>query len=180
VGDELARALERRSLRVRQVGIAAGAALLAVLAQHASPDLRITAGAAAAAVLTFVVALVVAHHDVRERSIDARAVASRRRVRVVARSLDRIALLAERARREPRQTRPPRSVAELAPEAPALREIAALLREHPSPPAGVVLACDRFVAHCWNAALTGHDHEQLRRELGRVRFALVQSEPVRG
>lgn len=179
VGDELTRALERRSLRARQVGIATAAASLAALVQHASPDLSVTAVAGAAAVLTFAVALVVAHRDVRERSIDARAVASRRRVRVAARSLDRLALLAERARREPRQTRPPRSVAELAPDAPALREIAALLREHPSPPAGAVIACDRFVAHCWNAGLTGHDHEQLRRELGRVRFALVQSEPFR-
>lgn len=178
MGDELARALERRSVRARQAGIAAAAAVLAVTVQHASPDLGITAVAAAAA-LTFAVALVVAHRDVRERSIDVRAVASRRRVRIVARSLERLAFLAERAPREPRQTRPPRSVAELAPDAQALREMATLLREHPSPPAGAVIACDRFVAHCWNAALSGHDHEQLRRELGRVRFALVQSEHVR-
>jgi hypothetical protein len=26
--------------------------------------------------------------------------------------------------------------------------------------------------HCWNATLSGYDHELLRRELGRVRFAL--------
>jgi hypothetical protein len=38
--------------------------------------------------------------------------------------------------------------------------------------AGVLLACDRFVLHCRNAALTGYDHELLRRKLGRVRFVL--------
>ena len=34
------------------------------------------------------------------------------------------------------------------------------------------MACDRFLLHCWNATLSGYDHELLRRELGRVRFAL--------
>jgi hypothetical protein len=64
-------------------------------------------------------------------------------------------------------------VLELAPEAVAIRELAALLRAHPRPSTSVLLACDRFVMHCWNAALTGYDHELLRRELGRVRFALT-------
>jgi hypothetical protein len=175
VGDDLARALERRSVRVRQVAIASAAALLAVMAQHASPDLNVTAVAAAAAVLTFAVALAVAHRDVRERSIDVRAIASRRRVRVVVHSLERLARLAERGPREHRHTRPPRSVVELAPDAAAIRELAALLREHPHPPTGAVVACDRFISHSWNAALAGYDHEQLRRELGRVRFALKGS-----
>lgn len=175
MGDDLVRALERRSVRVRQVGIATAAAVLAVMAQHASPDLNITAVAAAAAVLTFAVALAVAHRDVRERSIDVRAIASRRRVRLAVRSLELLARLAERGPREHRQTRPPRSVVELAPDAAAIREVASLLREHPHPPTGAVVACDRFISHCWNAALAGYDHEQLRRELGRVRFVLEGS-----
>lgn len=173
MGDDLARALERRSLRAWQVGIAIGAALVAVVARHASPDLSVTAVAGTAAVITFVVALALAQRDVRVRSIDARAVASPRRVRSVARSLERLAALAKRGSAEPRQTRPPRSVLELAPEAAAIRELAALLRAHPAPSVGAVAACDRFVFHCWNAGLRGLDHELLRRELGRVRFALA-------
>jgi hypothetical protein len=64
-------------------------------------------------------------------------------------------------------------VLELAPEAAAIRELAGLLRAHPQPSIGALAACDRFVLHCWNAALLGLDHELLRRELGRVRFALA-------
>ena len=94
--------------------------------------MHVTAVAGAAAVVTFLVALAVAQHDVRERSLAARAVASRRRVRTVARSLERLAALAERGAAEPRQTRPPRSVLELAPEAAAIRELATLLRAHPA------------------------------------------------
>jgi hypothetical protein len=175
MGEDLARALERRSLRARQVGIAATAALLAVLAQHASPDFHVTAVAGAAAVVTFLVALAVAQRDVRERSYDTCAVAPPRRVRAVARSLERLARLAERGMSEPRQTRPPRSVLELAPEADAIRELAALLRAHPEPPMGALAACDRFVFHCWNAGLRGLDHELLRRELGRVRFVISRA-----
>jgi hypothetical protein len=175
VGDELARALERRSLRARQVGIAAAAALLAVLARHASRDIHVTAVAAAAAVVTFLVALAVAHLDVRERSLDAGAVASRRRVRAVARALELLADMAEHGTTEPRQTRPPRSVLELAPEAAAIRELAALLRALPEPSLGALEACDRFVFHCWNARLRGLDHELLRRELGRVRFVISRA-----
>lgn len=173
MSDDLARALERRSLRARQVGIAAAAALLAVLARHASPDLNVTAVAGGAAVITFAVALAGAQLDVRERSIDLRGVASPRRVRTVAGSLERLAALAERGAAEPRQTRPPRSVLALAPEAAAIRELAVLLRAHPQPSVAAVAACDRFVFHCWNAALRGLDHELLRRELGRVRFTLA-------
>ena len=172
MADDLTRALERRSLRTRQAAIATAAAVLAVAARHASPDLRVTAVAGAAAVVTFVVALAIAHRDVRVRSIDPSAVASPRRVRGVARSLEHLARLAERGSGEPRQTRPPRSVLELEPEAAAIRELATLLRAHPHPSTGVLMTCDRFVLHCWNATLTGYDHELLRRELGRVRFAL--------
>ena len=174
MGDDLARALARRSLRARQAGIATAAALLVVLTRHTAPDADVTAVAGAAAVVTFIVALAVAQRDVRERSIDAQAVASPRRVRVVARSLERLAELAERGAAEPRQTRPPRSVLELAPEAAAIRELAALLRAHPEPPVGALAVCDRFVFDCWNAALRGLDHELLRRELGRVRFTLAR------
>jgi hypothetical protein len=173
LGDDLARALERRSVRAWQAGIATTAALIAVLARHASPDLDVTAVAGGAAAITFVVALAVAQRDVRERSLDVRAAASPRRLRTVARSLERLAALAERGAAEPRQTRPPRSVLELAPEAAAIRELAGLLRAHPQPSIGALAACDRFVLHCWNAALLGLDHELLRRELGRVRFALA-------
>jgi hypothetical protein len=173
MADDLTRALERRTLRTRQVAIATAAAVLAVAARHASRDLEVTAVAAVAAVVTFAVALVVAHRDVRVRSIDPSAVASPRRVRVVARSLEHLARLAERGSREPRQTRPPRSVLELAPEAAEIRELASLLRAHPHPSTDVLLACDRFVLHSWNAALTGYDHELLRREIGRVRFVLT-------
>jgi hypothetical protein len=173
VGDELARALERRSLRVRQAGISAGAAILAVLARHASADVQVTAVAAAAGVITFLIAVAVAHRDVLERALDARAVAPPRRVRSVARALERLALLAERGAAEPRQTRPPCWVLELAPEADAIRELVALLRAHPEAPMSALAACDRFVFHCWNARLRGLDHELLRRELGRVRFALA-------
>jgi hypothetical protein len=172
VGDDLARALERRSLRVRQAAIASAAAVLVVGARHASPDLGVVAVAGAAAVVTFLVALAVAHRDVLARSFDARAVAAPRHVRSVARSLERLAQLAERGASEPRQTRPPRWVVELAPEAPVIRELAVLLRSHPEPPAGAVAACDRFVFHAWNAGLRGLDHESLRRELGRVRFVI--------
>jgi hypothetical protein len=174
VGDDLARALERRSIRVRQVGIATAAALLVVLARHASPDLDVTAVAGGAGVVTFAIALAVAHRDVQARSLAARAVATPRRVRCAARSLDRLASLSEHGCREPRQTRPPRSVLELAPEAAAIRELAELLRAHPQPPMAALVACERFVDHAWNAALRGHDHEQLRRELGRVRFGLIR------
>jgi hypothetical protein len=176
VDDDLAGALERRSIRVRQVGIATAAALLAVLARHASSELDVTAVAGGAAVVTFAVALAVAHRDVRERSIEARAVASRRRVRAVARSLERLASLAEHGSREPRQTRPPRSVLELASEAAAIRELAVLLRARPQPLVGALALCERFVDHAWNAALRGYDHELLRRELGRARFTLISSD----
>ena len=98
-------------------------------------------------------------------------------MRTVARSLERLASLAERGAREPRQTRPPRSVLELAPEAAAIRELAMLLRAHPQPLVGGLAACDRFVFHAWNAALRGLDHELLRRELGRARFALATDQP---
>jgi hypothetical protein len=172
MADDLTRALERRTVRTRQVVIATAAAVLAVAARHASPDLEVTAIAAAAAVVTFAVALAVAHRDVRLRSIDPAAVASKRRVRVVAGSLERLARLAEHGAREPRQIRPPQSVLELAPEAAAIRELAAALRAHPHPSTGLLQACDRFLLHCWNATLSGYDHERLRRELGRVRFAL--------
>ncbi|HET6173556.1 MAG TPA: hypothetical protein VFD90_13155 [Gaiellales bacterium] len=178
MGDELARALERRTLRARQVGIACAAALLAVLARHASRDLDVTALAAGAAVITFVVALALAHLDVRERSIDARAVAPPRRVRTVARSLERLARLAERGAAEPRQTRPPSWVLELAPEAGSIRELAMLLRARSQPPVGTLEICDRFVFNCWNAELRGLDQELLRRELGRVRFALELLAPL--
>ena len=175
MGDDLARALEQRAVRVRPGGFAPAAPGGAVWARHATPHLMDPPVAAAAAVLTFAVALAVAHRDVRERSIDVRAIASRRRVRLAVRSLELLARLAERGPREHRQTRPPRSVVELAPDAAAIREVAALLREHPHPPTGAVVACDRFMFHCWNAALAGYDHDQLRRELGRVRFVLEGS-----
>jgi len=70
MADDLTRALERRTLRTRQVAIATAAAVLAVAARHASRELEVTAVAAVAAVVTFAVALVVAHRDVRVRSID--------------------------------------------------------------------------------------------------------------
>jgi hypothetical protein len=175
MGDDLARALERRSIRVRQVAVATAAALLGVLARHASPDLDVTAVAGGAGVVTFGIALAVAHRDVRERSIDTCAEASPWRVRSVARSLERLAFLSEHGSREPRQTRPPRSVLELASEAGAIRELAELLRTHPQPSVGVLAVCERFVDHAWNAALQGLDYELLRRELGRARFALVSS-----
>jgi hypothetical protein len=175
VGDELARALERRTLRARQAGIAAAAAMLAALAPHASADRDAAAIGGAAAVVTFVVALAVAQHDVRERTLGPEAVAPRRRVRSVARSLERLARLAEHGASEPRLTRPPLWVLELAPEAAAIRELALLLRRHPEPPAGALAACERFVLDCWNASARGLDHECLRRELGRVRFVLSRA-----
>ncbi len=156
-----------------QVAIATGAALLAWSPRHASPDLRVTAIAAAAAVVTFAVALALAHHEVRERSIDALEIAPPRRVRSVARSLERLARAAESGHAQLRQTRPPRSVLELAPEAEMIRELAALLRAYPKPPSAAVAACDRFVERCWNGGLHGLDHELLRRELGRVRYTLA-------
>ena len=174
MGDDLARALERRSLRARQAGIATAAALLVVLARHASPDVDVTAVAGPPRS---------SPSPSRSRCRAARRARAldRRPGRRVAparargrRSLERLAALAERGAAEPRQTRPPRSVLELAPEAAAIRELAALLRAHPEPPVGVVAACDRFADHCWNGALRGLDHELLRRELGRVRFALAR------
>jgi hypothetical protein len=175
VGDELARALERRTLRARQVGIATAAAMLAVLGRHASTDRHVTAVAGAAAVVTFVVALAVAQLDVRRRTRDARAIAPPRRVRSVAGSLELLARRAERGAREPRLTRPPQCVLALAAEAGAIRELALLLREHPEPPARALALCDRFVLNCWNASARGLDHECLRRELGRVRFVVSRA-----
>jgi hypothetical protein len=183
MSDELARALERRSLRAHQVVTATAAALLVVLAAHASPDREVIAAAGAAAVVTFAVALALACHEVRKRSVDAAAPASPRRVRVVARSLERLAGAAESGHRESPHTRPPRSVLELAPEAAAIRELATLLRTHGRPPVGAVAACDRFVDHSCNSELRGLDHETLRRELGRLRFAFAaesdQRDPAR-
>jgi hypothetical protein len=173
MNEDLSRALERRTLRARQVAIATGAALLALVARHTSPDLQVTALAGAAAVVAFAVALAVAHLEVRERCIDALEIAPPRRVRTVARSLERLARAAESGHVQLRQTRPPRSVLELAPEAPMIRELAALLRAYPEPPSHAVAACDRFAMRCWNGGLHGLDHELLRRELGRVRYSLV-------
>lgn len=177
MSDDLARALERRSLRARQVLAAAAAALVLLAALHASPDLRVAAVAGAASVVTFAIALVVSCCDVRRRSLDARAIAPPRRVRSVAGTLHRLARAAERGAGETRTARPPRSVLELAPEAPEIHALAQLLSAHAEPPTRVVAACDRFADLCWNGALRGFDHEMLRRELGRVRFALLQ-EPV--
>jgi hypothetical protein len=175
MGDELARALERRTLRARQAAIATAAAMLALLVPRFSADWHVTAVAGAAAVVAFVVALALAQHDVRERSLDARAVAPPRRVRSVAGSLELLADLAERGASEPRSTRPPPWVLELAPEAAAIRELALLLRRHPEPPTRALAACDRFVLDCWNASARGLDCECLRRELGRVRFVLSRA-----
>ncbi len=179
MSDDLARALERRSLRARQVFTATSAAVALLLVLHASPDLQVIAVAGAAAVVTFAVALALSCRDVHLRSRDARAVASRRRVRSAERTLARLARAAERGAAETRSTRPPRSVLELAPEAPEIRELACLLRAHSAPTAGVVAACDRFAELCWNGALRGLDREALRRELGRVRFVLLQEQPFR-
>jgi hypothetical protein len=173
MSEDLARALERRSLRAWQVAIATSAAVLALAARHASPDLHVTAIAAACAVVTFVVAFALAHHEVRERSIDALEIAPPRRVRSVARSLERLARAAESGHAQLRQTRPPRSVLQLAPEADMIRELAALLRSYPEPPSAAVAACDRFVVRSWNGGLYGFDHDLLRRELGRVRYTLA-------
>jgi hypothetical protein len=172
MSDDLLRALERRTLRVRQVAIATGAALLVLITRHSSPDLHVTAIAGTAAVVTFAVALAIAHREVLERSFDALAVAPPRRVRSVARSLERLARAAECGGGQLRQTRPPRSVLELAPEAEMIRELAVRLRAYPDPSAGLVATCDEFVVRCWNGGLRGLDHELLRRELGRVRYAL--------
>jgi hypothetical protein len=92
---------------------------------------------------------------------------------VVARSLERLAVAAERGHLETRRTRPPPSVLALAPQAEAIRELATLLRAHGHPPVGAVEACDRLVDCSWNSELRRVDHELLRRELGRVRFELV-------
>jgi hypothetical protein len=173
MSDDLARALERRSVRAWQVVSATAAALLVVLARHASPDREVIAAAGAAAVVTFALALALACREVRKRSVDVLALASPRRVRVVARSLERLAAAAERGHRETRRTRPPPSVLALAPQAEAIRELATLLRAHGHPPVGAVEACDRLVDCSWNSELRGVDHELLRRELGRVRFELV-------
>jgi hypothetical protein len=173
MSDDLARALERRSVRAHQVIIATGAALLFVMARHADPNRAVIAAAGAAGVAGFALALAGACREVRARSLDARAPAAPRRVRSVARALELLAREAERGAARTRHTRPPRSVLELAPESAAIRELAALLRAQPHPLVGVVGECDRFAARCWNAALWGLDHEQLRRELGRIRFTLV-------
>ena len=110
---------------------------------------------------------------VRAREVVAAPAPAPRRARSVARSLDRLARAAECGARQARQARPPRSVIELAAEAGAIREVAALLREHPEPPAAVVTACDRFADGCWNGALRRLDREFHRRELGRIRFLLL-------
>jgi hypothetical protein len=174
VSDELARALERRSIRFRQVLIAAAAALALLLALRTSPDLGVIAVAGAAAVVTFVLALALSCLDVRSRSRSAAAIAPRRHVRSAERALVRLARSAERGAAESRATRPPLWVLDLAPEAPEIRELARLLRTHAEPTCARVAACDRFADLCWNAALRGLDREALRRELGRVRFVLLQ------
>ncbi|MDX6540466.1 MAG: hypothetical protein QOI71_2076 [Gaiellales bacterium] len=117
-------------------------------------------------------------HVLQRRALGARRVVvsgtpSPRRVRAVARALDRLASAAEHGAGRARQARPPRSVTQLAPEAGAIREVAALVRGHAEPPAAVLAACDRFADACWNGALRGLDREYHRRELGRIRFLLL-------
>ena len=96
-----------------------------------------------------------------------------RRVRSIARTLDRLAAAAEDGNRRPRRFRPPRSVLEIAPQAAGIRELAALLRDHPCTPAPVLSACDRFADGCWNGTLRRLDREHHRRELGRLRYLLL-------
>jgi hypothetical protein len=177
MADDLARALERRSLRATQVATATAAAVALLAARHASPDAEVVAVAGGAAVVTFAVALARSCHQVRRSAVDAHAIASPRRVRSAARTLERIARLAERGAVEVRAARPPQSVLELAPEASAIRALAAALRSHPHPTMGAVAACECFADSCWNGALRGHDHETLRRELGRIRFVVGVDQP---
>jgi hypothetical protein len=172
--DDLARALERRSLRAWQVATATMAAIVLLGVRHASADAEVVGVAGGAAVVTFAVALAHSCRDVRKSAVDAHAVASPRRVRSAAGTLERIARAAERGGAEVRSTRPPRSVLELAPEAAAIRDLAVALRRHPHPTVGAVAACERFSDSCWNGALRGSDHETLRRELGRIRFVLAR------
>jgi hypothetical protein len=172
--EDLALALERRSLRARQVASATAAAVVLLAVRHASPDAEVTAVAGGAAVVTFAVALARSCHEVRKSGVDAHAVAPPRRVRSAAGTLERIARAAERGGAEVRLARPPRSVLELAPEVAAIRDLAAVLRGHPNPPVGAVAACERFSDSCWNGVLWGVDHETLRRELGRLRFVLAR------
>jgi hypothetical protein len=96
-----------------------------------------------------------------------------RRARTVVRTLERLATAAEHGAHSVRQVRPPRSVIEIAGEAGAIRELAALVRDHPEPPPAVLAACDRFADGCWNGALRDLDREYHRRELGRLRFLLL-------
>jgi hypothetical protein len=112
-------------------------------------------------------------HPLRAPHIVAKPAATPRRVRSVAGTLDRLACAAENGLRQPRQMRPPRSVTELAPEADAIRELAALLRARHDAPASIVTACDRFADGCWNGAPQRLDHEFHRRQIGRLRFLLL-------
>src|SRR6478609_4212568 len=73
MADDLTRALERRTLRTRQVAIATAAAVLAVAARHASRDLEVTAVAAVAAVAISARARAGSGGDPRARRIVARA-----------------------------------------------------------------------------------------------------------
>jgi hypothetical protein len=119
-------------------------------------------------------------HALQRRALGARrAVAGSpsapRRARSVVRTLERLASAAEHGARRPRQVRPPRSVMEISGEAGAIRELAALVREHPGPSSAVLAACDRFADGCWNGALRDLDREYHRRELGRLRFLLLSA-----
>ena len=111
--------------------------------------------------------------EMRARQVVASPIATRRRARSAARTLDLLARAAESGSRQPRRICPPRSVTELAPEADAIRELATLLRTRQEAPASVVTACDRFADGCWNGALQRLDHEFHRRQIGRLRFLLL-------
>jgi hypothetical protein len=109
----------------------------------------------------------------RARQVVANPIATRRRAQSAVRTLDLLARAAESGSRQPRRMRPPRSVAELGPEADAIRELATLLRAREEAPASIVAACDRFADGCWNGALQRLDHEFHRRQIGRLRFLLL-------
>jgi hypothetical protein len=107
------------------------------------------------------------------RRTGSRAPSAPRRARSVARTLERLASAAEEGARRPLRFRPPRSVVEIAAEAPGIRELAALLRAHAEPSGDVVAACDRFADDCWNGSLRALDREHHRRQLGRLRYLLL-------
>jgi hypothetical protein len=96
----------------------------------------------------------------------------RRRLQLAA-SFDRYLRAATQWHRTPPQLRPPANVRMLLPLQDDVREIARLLRADTLPRVRGVALCERLLTDGATSPLYSSDPDALRRELGRIRFALA-------